>query len=138
MPSLLMANSITGAASLFRRRLLDYALPFPPRQFSHFHDHWIGLTARVLGEVAFVDRPLYDYVQHGGAVLGHAGANWMPPLRDRLGWLKKDPRARVRSWRLHYFVDCWRLMQFTAILDMRCATADDPKEAQDTQRVRAG
>ncbi len=118
--SLLMANSITGAASLFRRELLDYALPFPPRQFSHFHDHWIGLTARVLGDVSFVDRPLYDYVQHGGAVLGHAGANWMPSLRDRLGWLKKDPRERVRSWRLHYFVDCWRLMQFTAILDMRC------------------
>jgi glycosyltransferase involved in cell wall biosynthesis len=118
--SLLMANSVTGAASLFRRDLLDYALPFPPRQFSHFHDHWIGLTARVLGEVAFVDRPLYDYTQHGGAVLGHAGANWMPPLRDRLGWLKKDPRERVRSWRLHYFVDCWRLMQFTTILDMRC------------------
>ncbi len=116
-----MANSITGAASLFRRGLLDYALPFPPRQFSHFHDHWIGLTARVLGDVAFVDRPLYDYVQHGGAVLGHAGANWKPPLRDRLGWLKKDPKARVRSWRLHYFVDCWRLMQFTTVLDMRCA-----------------
>jgi glycosyltransferase involved in cell wall biosynthesis len=118
--SLLVANSITGAASLFRRDLLDYALPFPPRQFSHFHDHWIGLTARVLGDVAFVERPLYDYVQHGGAVLGHAGANWMPPLRDRLGWLKKDPKARVRSWRLHYFVDCWRLIQFTTILDMRC------------------
>ena len=118
--SLLMANSVTGAASLLRRELLDYALPFPPRQFSHFHDHWIGLTARVLGDVAFVERPLYDYVQHGGAVLGHAGANWMPPLRDRLRWLQRDPRERIRSWRLHYFVDCWRLMQFIAILDMRC------------------
>ena len=50
--SLLMANSVTGAASLFRRDVLAYALPFPPRQFSHFHDHWIGLVARVLGEVA--------------------------------------------------------------------------------------
>ncbi len=73
--------------------------------------------------IAFVERPLYDYVQHGGAVLGHAGANWMPPLRDRLGWLKKDPKARVRSWRLHYFVDCCRLIQFTTILDMRCGRA---------------
>ena len=49
--------------------------------------------ARCSGDIAFVDRPLYDYVQHGGAVLGHAGANWMPPLRDRLGWLKKDPQG---------------------------------------------
>src|SRR5215211_1776700 len=119
--SLLMANSVTGAASLFPRALLDYALPFPPRQFAHFHDHWVALTARTLGEIAFVDRPLYDYVQHGGAVLGHAKANWMPELGDRLrGWLKKDPRDRVRQWRLNYFVDCCRLMQFTTILNMRC------------------
>ncbi len=44
-----MANSVTGAASLLKREVLDYALPFPPRQFSHFHDHWIGLTARAAG-----------------------------------------------------------------------------------------
>ncbi len=69
-----MANSVTGAASLFPRRLLDYALPFPPRQFTHFHDHWVALTARSLGEIAFVDRPLYDYTQHGDAVIGHATA----------------------------------------------------------------
>jgi Glycosyl transferase family 2 len=119
--SLLMANCVTGAASLFPRELLDYALPFPPRQFAHFHDHWIALTARALGEIAFVSRPLYDYVQHGEAVLGHAKANWMPQLGDRLrGWLKKDPRDRVRQWRLHYFVDCCRLMQFTTVLNMRC------------------
>jgi glycosyltransferase involved in cell wall biosynthesis len=35
----------TGAASLFRRDLLESALPFPPGQFHHFHDHWLGLTA---------------------------------------------------------------------------------------------
>ena len=121
-----MANSVTGAASLFRRDLLDYALPFPPRQFTHFHDHWIGLIARRRSAtMAFVERPLYDYVQHGNAVLGHAAANRMPTLRDRLGWLEKDPRDRVRRWRLHYFVDCCRLMQFTTILEMRCGPRDD-------------
>jgi glycosyltransferase involved in cell wall biosynthesis len=121
LSSLLMANSVTGAASLFPRGLLDYALPFPPRQFAHFHDHWVALTARSLSDIAFVDRPLYDYVQHGGAVLGHAKANWMPELGARLrSWPKKGPRERVREWRLHYFVDCCRLMQFTTILNMRC------------------
>jgi glycosyltransferase involved in cell wall biosynthesis len=125
--SLLMANCVTGAASLFSRELLDYALPFPPRQFAHFHDHWVALTARSVGEIAFVDRPLYDYVQHGDAVLGHAKANWMPELGERLrGWLKKDPRDRVRQWRLHYFVDCCRLMQFTRILNMRCGERMTP------------
>ena len=56
---------MTGAASLLRRELLDHALPFPPAQFAHFHDHWIALVALSLGEIAFVDEPLYDYVQHG-------------------------------------------------------------------------
>jgi Glycosyl transferase family 2 len=118
--SLLVANSVTGAASLFRRDLLDHALPFPPRQFTHFHDHWLALCACTLGDIAFVDRPLYDYVQHGGAVLGHAAANRMPTLRDRLAKLREDPRDRVRRWRLHYFVDCCRLLQFTTVLNMRC------------------
>ena len=79
-----MANSVTGAASLFPRRLLDYALPFPPRQFHHFHDHWLGLTALALGEIRFVERPLYDDVQHGDAVLGHAQANRMTRLGERI------------------------------------------------------
>ena len=82
--SLLVANSVTGAASLFRAELLDDALPFPPAQFAHFHDHWIALVALSLGDIAFVERPLYDYVQHGDATLGHAAANRMPAMRERL------------------------------------------------------
>ena len=118
--SLLVANSVTGAASLLRRELLRDALPFPPRQFAHFHDHWLALTALSLGEIAFVEDPLYDYVQHGGATLGHAAANRMLALRERLGLLKQDPRERVRMWRLHYFVDVARLTECATILKMRC------------------
>jgi hypothetical protein len=118
--SLLMANCVTGAASLFPRSLLDDALPFPPRQFTHFHDHWVALTARSLGDIAFVDRPLYDYVQHREAVLGHAAANRMPAFSDRLRNLRSDPGDRIRRWRLHYFVDCCRLIQFITVLKLRC------------------
>ena len=120
LESLLVANAVTGAASLFRRELLDDALPFPPAQFAHFHDHWLGLTACALGDIAFVDRPLYDYVQHGSAELGHAAATSMPSLRDRYATLRRDPRGRVRMWRMHYFVDVCRLEQFAAVLQMRC------------------
>ena len=35
-------------------------------------------TALALGEIRFVERPLYDYVQHGHATLGHAAANRIP------------------------------------------------------------
>jgi glycosyltransferase involved in cell wall biosynthesis len=69
--ALMIANSITGAASLFRRDLLDYILPFPDAATDLMHDHWVAVVAMSLGEVAYVDRPLYDYVQHAGAALGH-------------------------------------------------------------------
>ena len=119
LTSLLSANAITGAASLFPRALLDVALPFPPAQFAHFHDHWIGLCARARGRVAYVDRPLYDYVQHGGAVLGHAAANRVVGVRERLGTLREDPRGRIRLYRAIYFVDVARLTQMATILLMR-------------------
>jgi glycosyltransferase involved in cell wall biosynthesis len=118
--SLLVANSVTGAASLFTRDVVDHALPFPPGQFAHFHDHWLGLVALALGDIAFIDRPLYDYVQHAGAVLGHAEANRMPTFRDRLSGLRRPSRERVRRWRLTYFVDACRLLQFATVLKLRC------------------
>ena len=117
--SLLVANAVTGAASLMRRDLLDSALPFPPPQFAHFHDHWIGLVALALGDIAYVDRPLYDYVQHGDASLGHAAANQMPSLGERIR-RQRAVAERVRMWRMHYFVDLCRLQQFATVLDMRC------------------
>jgi glycosyltransferase involved in cell wall biosynthesis len=68
--SMLVANSVTGAATLFRREVADLALPFPETPGMAFHDHWLGLVALAAGDVAYVDRPLYDYVQHGAAVFG--------------------------------------------------------------------
>jgi glycosyltransferase involved in cell wall biosynthesis len=119
--SVLAANSVTGAASLMRRDLLDTALPFPPAQFAHFHDHWIALCALALGDIGFVDRPLYDYVQHGKAELGHAAATKVVSFRSRLASLRRDPRERIRLWRMIYFVDACRLTQFATVLRMRCA-----------------
>ena len=115
MLSLLVANSVTGAASLMRREVLDLAVPFPPAQFAHYHDHWLGLVALALGEIGFVKRPLYDYLQHDQASLGHATANKMTPLSRRLR-SRLPPRERVRAWRLHYFVDACRVMQLATTL----------------------
>ena len=67
-----------------------------------------------------MDRPLYDYVQHDDAVLGHAAANRVTVLRDRLSRVGENPRERIGRWRMHYFVDNWRLMQDAAILELRC------------------
>jgi hypothetical protein len=62
--SVLIANTITGAATLFRREVADVALPFPDSPGFQFHDHWLAVVALASGDVAYVDRPLYDYVQH--------------------------------------------------------------------------
>ena len=132
--SLLVANAVTGAASLFPAALLEDALPFPPAQFAHFHDHWLGLVALSLGDIAFVERPLYDYVQHGEATLGHAAANRMPGMRERVGALRRDPHERVRMWRMHYYVDACRLLQFAAVLRLRIGDRMPPDKRRDLDR----
>ncbi len=67
----LVANTVTGAASLFRRDLLNYLLPFPTRVGDAFHDHWIACVALSYGKIRYIDEPLYDYYQHSEAVIGH-------------------------------------------------------------------
>ena len=138
LSSLLMANPVTGAASLFRRDLLDDALPFPPAQFAHFHDHWLGVTALALGEIAFVDRPLYDYVQHDNAVLGHAAATRVTAMRDRIARLKEDPRERIGRWRMHFFVDNCRLAHFSTVVTMRCGDRIAPAKRRALERFAGG
>ena len=49
--SLLLANTVTGAASLFRRELLADILPLPPNVGHPYHDHWIACVALALGEI---------------------------------------------------------------------------------------
>jgi glycosyltransferase involved in cell wall biosynthesis len=120
LTSLLVANSVTGAASLFRRRLLDYALPFPPDQFAHYHDHWLALTALATGGIEYVDRPLYDYVQHGTAAIGHAASTRVFTLRERARKLRSNQGLREPYYRATYFRHVERLMAFAAILQMRC------------------
>jgi glycosyltransferase involved in cell wall biosynthesis len=92
LASMLVANTITGAASLFRRAVMEAALPFPDPPGIDFHDHWIALVALASGDVVYVDRPLYDYVQHSGAVFGEVTQGPKPSLRGRL-----------RGWRAAYF-----------------------------------
>lgn len=95
LASLLVANSITGAATLFRREVAELALPFPDSPGLQFHDHWLGLVALAAGDVAYVSRPLYDYVQHPGAVFGDVSGG--------------DDRGQQRRLaRDHHLAERWR------------------------------
>ena len=92
LASLLIANSVTGAAALFRRELAELARPFPDPPGLQLHDHWIALVALATGDIAYVDRPLYDYVQHERAVLGRAPE---PVNRPRPAGVSRLPGLRA-------------------------------------------
>lgn len=70
---LLLRNQLTGSLSLWRRDVLDVALPFPDATETAIHDHWLAVCAAAIGEVRVVDRELQDYVQHDANVIGEAG-----------------------------------------------------------------
>jgi len=116
--SLVLANSVTGAASLFRRELLDDVLPFPPLLAKGFHDHWLATVAMALGEIAYLDQPLYDYVQHDAAVIGHSGANKRPrPVRRHLIERLRNPTGGSRAV---YYYDWHQQLLFCEVLRLRC------------------
>ncbi len=64
---LLRRNFVTGATTLFRRTLLDSALPVPE---GWLHDEWLAFVAAATGVVDFLELPLIDYRQHDGNEVG--------------------------------------------------------------------
>ena len=70
LSALLVDNQVTGSFSIFRAELLEVCLPFPDPGDGAYHDHWLGLCAKVVGGLAFADQVLQDYVQHGANVIG--------------------------------------------------------------------
>jgi len=143
--ALLLMNTVTGASVLFRRELLDDALPFPPEIGRPFHDHWLACVALARGEIAYVDRPLYDYVQHLGNAVGS-----FTPSRDfgggaarALGRLARAPRARLRSTLRNagttYQEELIRLEAFGRTLELRLGSRLAPGRAAAVRRAaRAG
>jgi glycosyltransferase involved in cell wall biosynthesis len=99
LASMLIANTITGAATLFRRDVVELALPFPDSPGFQFHDHWLAVVALAAGDVHYVDRPLYDYVQHPGAILGQVTS----AENGRRAWRPATPRRAFAAARAAYF-----------------------------------
>ncbi|HET8642712.1 MAG TPA: glycosyltransferase, partial [Pseudonocardiaceae bacterium] len=88
LDSLLLLNTVTGAASMLRADVVrERVLPFPPGTPSAFHDQWTGVAALAGGRFEYVDRPLYSYRQHQQAVTGHRDGRLdegLPPVPGRL------------------------------------------------------
>lgn len=124
LASLLIANTITGAACLMRREVAERSLPFPETPGLQFHDHWLALVALASGPIAYVGRPLYDYVQHPGAVFGDVTHG-------------PGSRRRSRGWRAAYFCGFLaREVQAQALL-VRCSETLTPSQRRTLERFSA-
>ena len=79
--ALLFENQVTGSLSVFRRSLLDVALPFPRlHTVTQLHDHWLALCAVSVDAFVVLDELVQDYVQHGANIVGEVAAHrqWTP------------------------------------------------------------
>ncbi|HMY71168.1 MAG TPA: glycosyltransferase, partial [Blastocatellia bacterium] len=68
--SMVMSNSVTGAAALFSGKVLQHALPFPAGIEGLAHDQWLACVSLACGKAKYLPRCLYDYVQHGENAIG--------------------------------------------------------------------
>ena len=123
LTSMLVANTITGAAVLMRREIAELALPFPDTPGMPFHDAWLAVVALAAGDVAYVDRPLYDYVQHRGAVFGSVTHGERPRRRF-------SPRGA-------YFRGYLPRAVLAAVLLVRCAGRLAPAKRRALERFVA-
>lgn len=92
--SLIAQNQVTGSLCIFRRELLDLALPFPRYPaVTQVHDHWLAVCAKATGGVLIVDDVVQDYVQHAANVLGEVEG------RKSLAKSLENVRALSRKYR---------------------------------------
>ena len=138
--SLLIANTVSGTACMFRRELLAYALPFPVEAPGAFHDRWLALVALALGDLAYLDLPLLDYVQHRAAAIGHGRANRGGARRRDLGeWWQALTRLRsgelARRWRAAYEDVYLRIAAEAAALEQRCGAEMEPAKLRAAHRI---
>ena len=120
--SVLIRNTVTGAASMFRRELLDVILPFPQAVGEAFHDHWIACAAMACGKLSYVPEPLYDYYQYEDSVIGHCDADpgsVFSRVRKQIAASEESREAMEKKWLSVYRRDCLRLQSISQILGLR-------------------
>lgn len=66
----ILRNPVRGCAMMFRRTLLDQALPIPCQDIEMGHDLWLALAALANGKVMSIKEPLVQYREHEHNVCG--------------------------------------------------------------------
>lgn len=126
LASMMIAGTVTGAATVLTPTVAARALPFPDSPGIEFHDHWLSLVALALGEVRYVPRALQDYVQHPAAILGSQSGRVLEPRR--LATL------RPRELRAAYFLGYLPVRVRALTLLARCGDELSPAKRRALQR----
>jgi len=93
LPPLLVQNNVTGCALIMNAPLRKLIAEHAKAKELFMHDWFIALTAASFGRIAFVDRTLTQYRQHGENVIG-ASAHTL--LQRGLSALKNRKEAKRR------------------------------------------
>lgn len=126
LASVLVANSVPGASALIRADVARRALPFPRVPGWPFHDRWLPAVALSAGPIVRVERPLYDYVQHEGAVLQGTFTD-IAQRRDRIA--EPTPSLAGR-WRGRYFYASLPLRMYARALIDRDAVSGEARRRE--------
>ena len=90
---LLVQNTVTGAAMMMNKILCSKLRDIPDSCM--MHDHWIALVAAALGEIHFINEPLYYYRQHDSNVLGANKGGIVEEVINFWGGSKEVRRKRA-------------------------------------------
>ena len=93
LPQLLVQNNVTGCTLIMNAALRKLVAAHAVAKDLFMHDWFIALTAASFGRIAFVDRPLTRYRQHGDNTIG---ASTQPLLIRGLNALRKRQDAKRR------------------------------------------
>ncbi len=93
-------NTFLGCCMVFRREILDVALPFPPGL--HSHDTWLGLISECFGETKFFKDKLIKYRRHdsNASPLKRFGIRKIFQMRIFLAY---HLLTRLTSWHIKRF-----------------------------------
>lgn len=132
---LIANNQVTGSLCIFRREVLNLALPFPSLGTpSQYHDHWIGLCAEAMGGIRIMDLVLQDYIQHGGNVVGESRQNLLSSVRNTFRWVRRyeGDASPLSVCRIIYKTGLgWRSLMATTLRERLLLKGNTPSDALD-------
>ncbi len=69
---IIFRNIVTGCSTVFKKEILNWALPFPDnnKQLYFHHDQWLALAALQQGKIISISSALIQYRQHEKNVVG--------------------------------------------------------------------